>query len=111
MGTKLQPGKYDAYDKAAPDEPMFVLIARDETAPLLIEIWAMLKRQSGSSPEKVAEALDCARDMRRWSEERFRQDDIQENLFKREVGETFIGKTVSEVLRSRKLEKRDETPK
>ncbi|HAW11807.1 MAG TPA: aspartate decarboxylase, partial [Chloroflexi bacterium] len=29
MGTKNNPGKFDCYDDAHPDEPMFVLLGRD----------------------------------------------------------------------------------
>lgn len=40
MGTKNNPGVFDAYDKAEPDEPLFVLIGRDETAADFVELWA-----------------------------------------------------------------------
>jgi len=58
MGTKNDPGKYDCYAAAEPDEPMFVLLARDETAPLLVERWANRQEARGASAEKVAEARD-----------------------------------------------------
>ena len=29
MGTKNNPGKFDCYEHAKPDEPMFVLLGRD----------------------------------------------------------------------------------
>ena len=32
MGTKRNPATYDCYDKAEPDEPLFVLLARDAAA-------------------------------------------------------------------------------
>ncbi len=66
MGTKANPGHYDCYDKAADDEPMFVLLARDPLAPILVELWAALRAHSSGNPSKVAEARHCAKDMREW---------------------------------------------
>lgn len=43
MGTKLNPGKFDCFANAAPDEPMFVLLARDRMAPFLVSIWAKVR--------------------------------------------------------------------
>lgn len=66
MGTKKDPGKYDCYANAEEDEPMFVLLARDERAPALVEAWAHASEKKGTAPEKVAEARKCAKDMRAW---------------------------------------------
>ena len=66
MSTKNDPGKYDCYAKADPDEPMFVLLARDELAPTLVSMWACLYELRDGSPEKVQEALDCADAMIQW---------------------------------------------
>ena len=67
MGTKRNPGAFDCYAAAAAeDEPMFVLLARDRHAPLLVEMWASMREVWGESPEKVAEARACARSMRDW---------------------------------------------
>ena len=66
MGTKNHPGKYDAYEKAAPDEPMFVLLARDPLAPALVSLWANLREQLAGNPSKVGEARMCVTDMKRW---------------------------------------------
>lgn len=63
MGTKLNPGEYDCYAAALPDEPMFTLLARDERAPKLIRRWV---RRRGKSDAKAEEALQCAGDMERW---------------------------------------------
>jgi hypothetical protein len=49
MGTKRNPGQYDCYAKAEPDEPMFVLLARDPTAPQLVRDWAVRNFQQLSS--------------------------------------------------------------
>lgn len=67
MGTKNNPGNYDCYANAGPDEPMFVLLARDERAPALVEAWADTSEKRGTDPAKVAEARKCAADMRAWS--------------------------------------------
>ena len=93
MATKNNPGKFDCYDKAEPDEPMFVLLARDARAPLLVELWANIENgnvhdavrtfnelvqeglygPSDDLPEKtqakVGEATKCAGDMRAWFDE------------------------------------------
>lgn len=75
MGTKNNPGKFDCYTNALPDEPMFVLLARDPQAPRLLEVWAHTRQQSidvGNSPKSdesmVQEALQCAFQMRKWRE-------------------------------------------
>lgn len=43
MGTKNNPGKFDCYEAADPDEPMFVLLARDASAPHLVRLWAAVR--------------------------------------------------------------------
>lgn len=90
MGTKLKPGAFDCYDAAEDDEPMFVLLARDEDAPALIYEWARKRfrrlaeehrgvrypeREQHAENErvikvlrKIAEALQCAQNMRDWRE-------------------------------------------
>jgi hypothetical protein len=60
MGSKLKPGAFDCYANAAPDEPMFVLLARDKHAPTLVRAWADLREKEGEDPAKVKEARDCA---------------------------------------------------
>lgn len=73
MGTKNSPSKFDCYEKALPDEPLFVLLARDPYAPYLLDCWANLRQQEieeGERPkedeEAVLEAKRCAQDMRSW---------------------------------------------
>lgn len=69
MGTKNNPGSYDCYANAEPDEPMFVLLARDPLAPILVEIWAKLREYFPSDSQKTHEARNCANAMRDWREE------------------------------------------
>lgn len=73
MGTKNSPGQFDCYENALPDEPIFILLARDPHAPELVENWALVREADiteGNRPESdramVEEARDCAVDMRKW---------------------------------------------
>lgn len=75
MGTKENPGDFDCYDAAEPDEPMFILLARDRFAPILVEDWADERERRGrSDPAKIAEARECAEAMRAWQKRRDDQD-------------------------------------
>jgi hypothetical protein len=76
MGSKSNPGSFDCYRNALPDEPMFVLLARDPLAPFLVERWAdqreediLLGRRPTSDTPMVAEARQCAKQMRKWRAE------------------------------------------
>jgi len=73
MGTKNNPGLHDCYAKAEPDEPIFVLLARDPAAPHAIEQWAndraamiFAKQKPESDRPMIAEARECAEAMRAW---------------------------------------------
>jgi hypothetical protein len=66
MGTKNNPGAYDCYANADPDEPMFVLLARDPSASLLVGLWAFIRERMGENPSKVEEARVCAEAMEKW---------------------------------------------
>lgn len=73
MGSKLHPGKFDCYANALPDEPMFVLLARDPSAPDLLRMWALSREVAvidGRRPESdralVGEARECADAMKAW---------------------------------------------
>jgi hypothetical protein len=66
MGTKLKPGTFDCYANAKPDEPMFILLARDPLAPILVKLWADLREHAAGNPSKVAEARMCALAMKQW---------------------------------------------
>lgn len=63
MGTKNNPGKFDCYANAEPDEPMFVLLGRDKHAPLLVKLWAEMRKLDGEDPSKIDEAFKCAHAM------------------------------------------------
>jgi hypothetical protein len=73
MGTKTTPSAFDCYAKAAPDEPMFILLARDSAAPMLVRTWAEIREgqiKRGVKPESdramVEEARECAQRMEDW---------------------------------------------
>lgn len=73
MGSKNEPGRFDCYANAEPDEPMFILLARDITAPVVVEQWVLLRANAifeGRKPESdqamVEEARECADRMRAW---------------------------------------------
>lgn len=54
-------------NKAALDEPLFVLRAKDRLAPFLVRVWAMLARLSGTHDGKTNSAEQVARDMEDWA--------------------------------------------
>lgn len=76
MGTKLNPGKHDCFNNALPDEPMFVLLARDPDFARLIETWAKRREYDilcGERPESdralLIEARNLANDGAHWRKE------------------------------------------
>lgn len=74
MGTKNNPGKFDAHDKAHPDEPMFTLLGRDPMAAEIVQLWAIARRQRiGHLDDKAMEAMVCANQMREWCVHRARR--------------------------------------
>ena len=84
MGTKSKPAEFDCYANALPDEPMFVLLARDPDFNRLVTEWANRRAQDircGSRPESdwrmVYEARDCAAAGEKWRKDnngRWRRD-------------------------------------
>jgi hypothetical protein len=76
MGTKSNPAAYDCYANALPDEPLFILLARDPTAAALVRAWAYQRSSAidnemrpQSDRAQVTEALHCADAMERWRKE------------------------------------------
>jgi hypothetical protein len=67
MGTKNNPGKFACYEKAEPDEPMFVLLGRDKHAAALVWLWAALREHDGEDKDKVQEACECCLAMGEWA--------------------------------------------
>ena len=73
MSTKNNPGKFDCYANAEPDEPMFILLGRDKHAPLLAKLWADLRAMEGEDLAKVTEAIQCSTAMMRYRAERLKR--------------------------------------
>jgi hypothetical protein len=76
MGSKLKPGRWDCYANAEPDEPMFILLARDSSAPTMVRMWAARRIKAievGEKPkddeQQITEALDLADAMEAWRKE------------------------------------------
>jgi hypothetical protein len=78
MGSKNNPGKWDCYANAEPDEPMFVLLGRDPIAPFLVGWWVGLKAKYDptADEEKLKEALVCAHAMEEWLLKMNREDKL-----------------------------------
>jgi hypothetical protein len=73
VGTKNNPGRFDCYAAALPDEPIFVLLARDPNFFQLVSQWADRRWRDircGDRPESdvdvVKEAKQCAIDGQTW---------------------------------------------
>ena len=69
MGTKQRPGAYDCYAAAEPDEPMFVLLARDANAPEVVEYWIacrLARKAELIDGDQLVEAQELADAMRAW---------------------------------------------
>lgn len=63
MGTKANPGPYDCYAAAEPDEPMFILLGRDRHAAALVNLWAAMRAIGGEDPAKLMQATVSANEM------------------------------------------------
>lgn len=73
MGTKNNPGIFDCYQIALPDEPMFVLLARDPQFYERVMDWANQRGRMincGDRPQEdspiVSEAVRCASNGATW---------------------------------------------
>src|SRR5580704_17411891 len=91
MGTKQEPGNYDCYKLAEPDEPMFTLLARDRDAAMIVKMWAFFRKQQidmGLRPEEdraqVSEAIHCATEMEIWQQQYKNRKDREAMEFDKE---------------------------
>lgn len=72
VGTKNNPAPFDCYANAEPDEPIFVLLARDPAASRTLQRWANLRVALGKNElddAQITEALACAQAMETWRAE------------------------------------------
>ncbi len=62
MGTKNNPGKFDCYAKAGPDEPLFILRGTDAAAPLIVRLWAAIREEThgAADSEMLSDAMACS---------------------------------------------------
>ncbi|MCX5516176.1 hypothetical protein C3941_19490 [Kaistia algarum] len=77
MGTKNNPSAFDCYHNAEPDEPMFILLARDPLAPGLVREWADQREAVAVTARqfaKVSEARQCADAMEAWAASQNREE-------------------------------------
>lgn len=89
MATKNNPGAFDCYAAAEPDEPMFVLLGRDPTAVAIVRLWAAmrvkLKLNEPGDPQ-ITEALLLADEAAKFAGERgkahkvYDAEELLENL-------------------------------
>ena len=54
------------YEKAAQDEPLFVIRAQDRLSSVVVRHWARLAEMNGCPEDKVKDARECADAMERW---------------------------------------------
>lgn len=52
-----------------PEEPIFILKARDRLAPGAIEVWIAMAEKAGVSVEKISDARDTLAPMNKWRSE------------------------------------------
>jgi hypothetical protein len=55
-------------NRSQPDEPVFVLAARDKCASLLVRIWCLVAALLGTPSKKIADARVLAEEMDDWQE-------------------------------------------
>jgi hypothetical protein len=63
MATKNNPGAFDCYSAARGDEPIFVLLGRDECAAQTVRDWCKRRVWSGRNAwddPQITEAMQCA---------------------------------------------------
>lgn len=96
MSNKQEEFRRGCFAKALPDEPMFVLLARDPSAPELVEEWAtkrMFAIADGERPKSdeaaAEEAMRCAHAMRVWraqADGEWRRQVLPASLFRAILG-------------------------
>lgn len=71
MPTKQNPGAFDCYKAALPDEPIFVILGRDPAGPATLEYWAAQRIKMGKTvadddKDRLRVAFDEAKEMQEW---------------------------------------------
>lgn len=57
MGTKNNPGKYDCYVKAEPDEPLFTVLGRDPLGADFVALWAAMRAKADHGARRIFERM------------------------------------------------------
>lgn len=84
MGTKNDPGKFDCYANAAPDEPMFILLGRDPVASFCVSLWMILRKDIGANAEddqQMKDAAGCVSDMVDYSAKLGKSEQVAKAFF------------------------------
>ena len=80
MPTKANPGPYDAYAHADPDEPLIVITARYPGAAELTAQYAAQLEKAKADKARVAAVKATAEAMRKWAEAHKPPEDVPEAL-------------------------------
>ena len=59
MGTKNNPGKYDCYARAHPDEPIFTLRGKDVSAPYFVRMWAAVRQGDFNGAVRIVHQMSA----------------------------------------------------
>lgn len=66
LTSDFMPFELTCLDKAFDDEPIFVLRARDDSAPAMVREWARRQEKLGSKSSKIDQARAVANAMETW---------------------------------------------
>lgn len=99
MGSKNNPGKFDCYSRAEPDEPVFVLLGRDPVASVVVQVWASLRERLDPDDPKCDEAIFCASDMATWALSKGKHDQVKlaRASYRAELEEVHLTRVSGEV--------------
>lgn len=90
MATKNNPGPFDCFSRAEPDEPMFVLLGRDAAACLTVVFWVRMRLALGQPLEdpQIEEARECSRKMEKWAKSKGKDVEAALRAFEKVVVES-----------------------
>jgi hypothetical protein len=102
LGSKSNPGKFDCYSRAEPDEPVFVLLGRDPVASFVVEYWTMLRECLGKTEREVIdEARSCALEMQRWARFKGKEEQLAHALAATPAGKETYKEYIQSAVRSK----------
>jgi hypothetical protein len=68
MWSKTNPGPFDRYAAAEPDEPLFVLRGSDPVSTLLVSLWTGVRNVMGANrPDEALDAIQCSLALEQWA--------------------------------------------